>query len=317
MKAFKIGNVEIKTPVGLAPMAGVTDIVFRNICKEMGAGLLVTEMVSAKAIVYHNKNTAQLLRTRESESPVAVQLFGGDADSVREAIEIINDEPFDILDFNMGCPVPKVVKNKEGSALMLDPKRAEEILKTMVNTSKKPVTVKMRAGFDSGNINAPLMAKIAEDAGVSAVTIHGRTREQYYSGKADWDVIKKVKETVSIPVFGNGDVKDGPSAAALLEQTGCDGIMVGRGAMGNPWIFREILHFLETGKEMDRPSKDEVFAMIRRHAEELAGEKGEMIAVREMRSHAAWYTHGFTGASAIRREINTISTLSGLEALFS
>ncbi len=317
MKEIKIGNVDIKTPLGLAPMAGVTDIVFRNICKEMGAGLTVTEMVSAKAIVYRNKNTGQLLKTGDKESPVAVQLFGGDASSVREAIEIINDEPFDILDFNMGCPVPKVVKNKEGSALMLDPKKAEEILKVMAITSKKPVTVKMRSGFDEKNINAPLIAKIAEDAGVSAVTVHGRTREQYYSGTADWDVIRKVKETVSIPVFGNGDVKDGTLALEIMRQTGCDGVMIGRAAMGNPWIFREILHFFETGEEVKRPSKEEVFEMILRHAKELADEKGEIVAIREMRSHAAWYTHGFKGASAIRRRINEILTLAELEELFS
>ena len=317
MKSIDLGGVKIEYPLGLAPMAGVTDLVYRKICKELGAGLLCTEMVSAKAIVYKNKNTSQLLKTETSESPVAVQLFGSEPEFISKAIEMIEDEPYDILDFNMGCPVPKVVKNHEGSSLMNEPDQAEKVFSAMVRTSKKPVTVKMRSGFEAGNINAPLIAKIAEDCGVAAVAVHARTREQYYSGKADWNVIKAVKEAVSIPVFGNGDITDGASAKACLEMTGCDGLLIGRAAMGDPWIFREIKNYLETGEIMEHPGKEEIFKMIIRHAKELAEEKGEYIAVREMRSHAAWYTHGFPKAAAIRREINTVNTIEELTSLFS
>ncbi|MBR6231252.1 MAG: tRNA dihydrouridine synthase DusB [Lachnospiraceae bacterium] len=317
MKSIDLGNITIEYPLGLAPMAGVTDSVYRKICKENGAGLLCTEMVSAKAIVYKNKNTAMLLKTAPSEGPVAVQMFGSEPEFIAEAIEMTADEPYDILDFNMGCPVPKVVKNHEGSSLMSEPELAKKIFTAMVRTSKKPVTVKMRSGFDAGNINAPLIAKIAEDCGVSAVAVHARTREQFYSGKADWSVIKAVKEAVSIPVFGNGDIRDGASAKACLDTTGCDGLLVGRAAMGNPWIFREIRHFLDTGETMEHPGKEEIFKMIIRHAKALAEEKGEYIAVREMRSHAAWYTHGFPKAAALRREINTVDSIEAFTALFS
>jgi len=314
--SVNIGDVEIRIPVGLSPMAGVSDLSFRRICRELGAGYLCTEMVSAKAIVYKNRNTDMIFHTEPSESPVAVQLFGSDPDFMAAAAERLNEESFDILDLNLGCPVPKVVKNHEGSALMKDPGLVGKIVSAMVKASSKPVTVKMRSGFDENSINAPETARIAEAAGASAVTVHARTREQFYSGKADWTVIKRVKEAVKIPVFGNGDITDGPSAKAMLEQTGCDGIMVGRAAMGNPWIFREVLHYLKTGEELAKPSREEIFAMILRHAEDIVKEKGEYIGIREMRAHAAWYTHGFPHAAAVRREINTVSSLEDLRALF-
>ena len=311
----KIGDVMIRNPVGLSPMAGVSDLSFRRICKELGAGYLCTEMVSAKAIVYKNRNTDMIFHTEPDESPVAVQLFGSDPDFMAAAAERLNGESFDILDLNLGCPVPKVVKNHEGSALMKDPGLVGRIVSAMVKASSKPVTVKMRSGFDENSINAPEIARIAEDAGAAAVTVHARTREQFYSGKADWTVIKSVKDSVRIPVFGNGDITDGPAAKAMLEQTGCDGIMIGRAAMGNPWIFREVLHYLKTGEELPKPSIEEIFAMILRHAEDIVKEKGEYIGIREMRAHAAWYTHGFPHAAAMRREINHVSTLDELVCL--
>ena len=313
IQSVSVGPVRIQTPIGLAPMAGVTDIVFRNICKEKGAGLLCTEMVSAKAILYRNKNTMDLLKTAYFERPVAVQLFGCDPACMAEASEMIKDLPFDILDLNMGCPVPKVVKNNEGSALMKDPELAGRIIEAVAKACEKPVTVKMRSGFDEGHINAPELAKIAESAGASAVTIHARTREQFYSGSADWDVIRRVKESISIPVFGNGDVKDGPSAVKMLKETGCDGIMVGRAAMGNPWIFREILHYFETGEESLPPSEEEIAGLLLYHAEEIIKEKGEYIGIRQMRSHAAWYLKGFRNAARLRRAVCGIESAADLE----
>lgn len=316
MKPVKIGNIIIDFPVALAPLAGVSDEVFRRICKEQGAGLTCTEMVSAKAIVFHNKNTEELMRTSKSESPVSLQLFGSDEESLAEAVRMINERDFDILDFNMGCPVPKVVKNGEGSFLMTQPEKAGRIFDTLVRESEKPVTVKIRAGFDEEHKNAVQIARTAQECGILAVTVHARTREQYYSGKADWSIIKAVKEAVDIPVFGNGDVTDGHSAKKMLDETGCDGIAVGRAAMGNPWIFRTIRHFLETGEEPEKPPVEEVFAMIRRHAKELVELKGEYIGIREMRSHASWYTHGFRGAADIRRRLNTAQTLEELLDFF-
>lgn len=312
LKNVYIGNVQIRVPVGLSPMAGVTDLSFRKICKENGAGYLCTEMVSAKAIVYKNRNTEILYRTDPEEKPVAVQLFGSEPEFLAAAAERLNSEQFDILDLNMGCPVPKVVKNHEGSALMKNPALVEKIISALAKVSKKPVTVKIRSGFDADTVNAPEIARIAEGSGASAITVHGRTREQFYSGKADWNVIRQVKEAVSIPVFGNGDVSDGSSAKAMLEETGCDGVMIGRAAMGNPWIFREILHYLTTGNELPKPDRKEVFDMILRHAEDLVRDKGEYIAIREMRAHTAWYIHGFPHAAALRREINTVSSFEDL-----
>ncbi len=317
LKEVQIGNVRVEHPIGLAPLAGVTDLVFRSLCRKMGAGLVCSEMVSAKAIVYKNKNTAALLRSEKDEHPSAVQLFGSDPESIAQAAEMIREFPFDIVDFNMGCPVPKVVKNGEGSALMTNPKAAEAALRALVKAAGKPVTVKIRAGFQNESKNAAEIAKIAQDCGVSAVAVHGRTREQYYSGKADWNIIKEVKKAVSIPVFGNGDVIDGISAKKMLEETGCDGILIGRGAMGNPWIFRQIRRYLEEGIEEGKPSSEEIISMLLQHAKLLVEANGELIGIRQMRSHAAWYMKGFPNAAKLRGRVNTIETLADLEALFS
>lgn len=317
LKEVQIGNVRVEHPIGLAPLAGVTDLVFRSLCRKMGAGLVCSEMVSAKAIVYKNKNTAALLRSEKDEHPSAVQLFGSDPESIAQAAEMIREFPFDIVDFNMGCPVPKVVKNGEGSALMTNPKAAEAALRALVKAAGKPVTVKIRAGFQNESKNAAEIAKIAQDCGVSAVAVHGRTREQYYSGKADWNIIKEVKKAVSIPVFGNGDVIDGISAKKMLEETGCDGILIGRGAMGNPWIFHQIRRYLEEGIEEGKPSSEEIISMLLQHAKLLVEANGELIGIRQMRSHAAWYMKGFPNAAKLRGRVNTIETLADLEALFS
>lgn len=316
LRSVLIGNVKIDFPVGLAPLAGISDKTFRSLCLEQGAGLVCTEMVSAKAIVYKNKNTHVLLERGENEHPCAVQLFGSDSDSIKKACEFIADISFDIVDFNMGCPVPKVVKNGEGSALMTDLKKAEAAVKSLVNSAGKPVTVKIRAGFDNQHINAVEVARLIEDCGAAAVAVHGRTREQYYSGQADLDIIRRVKEAVSIPVFGNGDVCDGPSAKRMLDETNCDGILIGRGAMGNPWVFSQIRDFFETGVESSLPSQEDVFAMMIRHAEMLSQANGEYTAIRQMRTHAPCYLKGFKNASKLRSRINDIESLDDLRDLF-
>ena len=275
----------------------------------------VTEMVSAKAILYKNKNTKELLAVDPAEGPVSVQLFGSDPEIMAAIAAQIEDGPYVAIDVNMGCPVPKIVNNHEGSALMKDPAQAEKVLTAMVKAVKKPVTVKFRKGFNDQNINAVEFAKMAESCGVAAVAVHGRTREQYYSGKADWDIIRQVKETVKIPVIGNGDVFTPEDAKRLLDETGCDGIMVGRGAKGNPWIFKRITHYLETGELLPGPTLMEVRDMILRHGKMLTEYKGEMIAMREMRSHMAWYTKGMRNSAALRCEINQVETLEGLAEL--
>ena len=312
---FKIGDTLLDTNVFLAPMAGVTDLPFRLLCREQGAGMSVTEMVSAKAILYKNKNTKELLAVDPAEGPVSVQLFGSDPEIMAAIAAQIEDGPYVAIDVNMGCPVPKIVNNHEGSALMKDPAQAEKVLTAMVKAVKKPVTVKFRKGFNDQNINAVEFAKMAESCGVAAVAVHGRTREQYYSGKADWDIIRQVKEAVKIPVIGNGDVFTPEDAKRLLDETGCDGIMVGRGAKGNPWIFKRITHYLETGELLPGPTLMEVRDMILRHGKMLTEYKGEMIAMREMRSHMAWYTKGMRNSAALRCEINQVETLEGLAEL--
>ena len=312
---LKIGNVELENNVILAPMAGVTDMPYRILCREQGAGLVCMEMVSAKAILYKNRNTKALLEVEERERPVSVQLFGSDPEIMADIAKLIEPGPFDIIDVNMGCPVPKIVNNGEGSAMMKNPKLAEAVLGAMVKAVKKPVTVKFRKGFTDSDVNAVEFAKMAESCGVAAVAVHGRTREQYYSGKADWDIIRRVKEAVKIPVIGNGDVFTPEDAGRLLEETGCDGIMVARGTKGNPWIFHRINHYLETGEVLPGPSVQGIREMILRHSRMLADYKGERVAMREMRSHMAWYTSGLAHSASIRREINSVETMEGLTDL--
>lgn len=316
MDTLKIGSVTLDNPLILAPMAGVTDLPFRLLCREQGAGLLCMEMVSAKAIYYRNKHTEKLLEIDPGEHPVSLQLFGSDPDIIADMAAQIEERPFEILDFNMGCPVPKVVNNREGSALMKDPALAEEILRKMVKAIQKPVTVKIRKGFDDDHVNAVEIAKIAEDCGVAAIAVHGRTRQQYYSGKADWEIIRQVKEAVSIPVIGNGDLRSAEDVLRMKEQTGCDGFMIGRGAQGNPWIFAQILHKLETGEDLPRPTIEEVAAMVLRHARMQIEVKGEYIGIREIRKHAAWYTAGYRNSSKLRGQINEVTTYEDLERLF-
>lgn len=270
------------------------------------------EMISAKAILYKNKNTEELMSIDSRENPVSLQLFGSDPDIMAGIARQIEDRPFDILDINMGCPVPKIVNNGEGSALMKNQRLAGEIIRKCVDAIKKPVTVKIRKGFDDDHVNAVEMAKIAEDAGAAAVAVHGRTRQQYYSGKADWDIIRQVKEAVSIPVIGNGDLLCAEDVIAMQEQTGCDGFMIARGAQGNPWIFQQILHYFETGEIMPKPSFEEVRDMILRHAQMMIDFKGEYIGIREIRKHAAWYTAGYKNSSKLRVAINAVENLEDL-----
>ena len=315
MKTLKIGTVELENPYILAPMAGVTDLPFRLLCKEQGAGLLCMEMVSAKAIQYNNKNTKALLEIHPEELPVSLQLFGSDPDVISEIAKRIEELPFSILDINMGCPVPKIVKNGEGSALMKNPKLVYEIVRKTARAIQKPVTVKIRKGFDDTCINAVEIAKIIEDAGGKAVAVHGRTREQYYSGKADWDIIRQVKEAVSIPVIGNGDVVSGESAIAIQKETGCDGVMIGRGAQGNPWIFSELLEYERTGKMPLRPSVEAIKKMMIRHAQLQMQYKGEYLGIREMRKHVSWYTSGLPNSAKLRDEINRVESYEELEQL--
>ena len=310
---IKIGNIELRNKVIMAPMAGVTDTAYRVILKEMGAALVSTEMVSAKGIFYNNKNNKLILNTAEDEHPIAVQLFGSDPMIMTGMAERIAED-FDIIDVNMGCPVPKIVNNGEGSALMKNPEQAFKILEMMCRVLRKPVTVKFRKGFDESHVNAVEFARMAEQAGVKAITVHGRTRTQMYAGKADWDIIRRVKEAVSIPVFGNGDIFTPEDAKHMLEETGADGVAIARGAKGNPWLIRRTVHYLETGELLPEPDIDELKAMMVRHAELMVKYKEERLAIPEMRKHLAWYTAGLKGSAKLRAELNTLSTLDGLKA---
>ena len=312
---LRIGNTVLENNVILAPMAGVTDLPFRVLCREQGAGCVVTEMVSAKAVLYNNKNTRELLQIDPAERPAAVQLFGSEPDIMAEIAARLEEGPYDYIDVNMGCPVPKIVNNGEGSALMKNPERAKEVLTAMVKAVKKPVTVKFRKGFNDLSVNAVEFAKMAESCGVAAVAVHGRTREQYYLGKADWDIIRQVKEAVRIPVIGNGDIFTPEDAGRMLKETGCDGIMGARGAKGNPWLFGRINHYLDTGEVLPGPSMAEIKAMILRHGWMLVQFKGEGVAMREMRGHMAWYTKGMPHSATLRNEINQVETLEGFVEL--
>lgn len=312
---MKIGSVALENNVFLAPMAGVTDLPFRILCKEMGCGLVYSEMVSAKGILYDNKNTTELLEIDEKERPAAVQLFGSDPEILGAMAKKIESYPIDIIDVNMGCPAPKIVKNGEGSCLMKTPELVGKIVKSLVESQSKPVTIKFRKGFDDDHINAVEIAKIAEANGAAAVAVHGRTREQYYSGKADWDIIREVKKAVHIPVIGNGDIFTPQDAKNLLEHTGCDAIMVGRGAQGNPWIFKRILHYLETGELLPEPTAEERVEKALRHSQMLIAYKGEYVGIREMRKHMAWYMKGLPGAAELRGKLNYAETLAEMEGL--
>ena len=308
-----IGNVTLENNVILAPMAGITDLPFRVLCREYGAGLVCMEMISAKAIYYGNKGTEKLLTIAPEEMPVSLQLFGNDADIMAEMAKRIEDRPFAILDINMGCPVPKVVNNGEGSALMTNPKLVAEIVGKVSRAISKPVTVKIRKGFDEDHVNAVEIAHIAEESGAAAVAVHGRTREQLYSGRADWDIIARVKNHVkTIPVIGNGDVTDAKSAGNLIKTTNCDGVMVGRGAMGNPFVFGQIARYLETGELLPGPQREEILRVVLRHMQMQRDFKGDYTAVREMRTHLAHYTAGFRESSSFRSKVNHIEDMDEL-----
>ena len=315
LKPLVIGDITIEHPLALAPMAGVTDLPYRLLCKEQGAGMMCTEMVSAKGLYYGNRKSEPLMATDPKEIPIAIQIFGSDPEIMGQMAAKVNDGRFQMIDINMGCPVPKIVNNGDGSALMKNPELAGKVIKAVVDAVDIPVTVKIRKGFNDELINAPEMAQVAQENGAAAIAVHGRTREQYYSGKADWDIIRQVKEAVSIPVIGNGDVVSGESAIAIQKETGCDGVMIGRGAQGNPWIFSELLEYERTGKMPLRPSVEAIKKMMIRHAQLQMQYKGEYLGIREMRKHVSWYTSGLPNSAKLRDEINRVESYEELEQL--
>ncbi|MEG0180243.1 MAG: tRNA dihydrouridine synthase DusB [Peptostreptococcaceae bacterium] len=304
---MKIGNVELNNEVFLSPMAGVTDLPFRLICKEKGCGMLYTEMINAKALCYDDENTKKMLKIEDEEHPIAVQIFGSEPEFMGKAAKIMNSYPNEILDINMGCPAPKVIKNGDGSALMRNPRLTAEVLSAVVENSNKPVTLKIRKGWDDDSVNAVEIARIAQECGISALAIHGRTREQFYSGKADWDIISEIKQAIDIPVIGNGDVFEVEDAVNMLEKTKCDAIMIGRGAQGNPWIFKRVNHYMKTGEILLEPTMEEKITTAIKHMNLAVSEHGEFIAVREMRKHIGWYLKGLKNSAKYRDQINKIT----------
>ena len=316
MEPLKIGNITLPHRAVFGPMAGFTDAPCRRLMAQHGAGFTVSEMVSSRALVYGDHKTVSLLKAAPNGAPYGVQIFGEVPEIMGEATAAIEQYAFDFVDINMGCPVPKVVNNGDGSALMKNPKLAGEIIEKTARAIKKPVTVKIRKGFDEEHVNAVEMAHIAQESGAAAVAVHGRTRSQFYSGKADWDIIRQVKEAVSIPVIGNGDILTAKDVIAMQKQTGCDGFMIARGAEGNPWIFAQILHYFKTGEELPKPTFEEVTQMLLRHARMQLEFKGEYTGIREIRKHAAWYTAGYRNSSKLRGRINEVETYEQLEALF-
>lgn len=312
---IKIGNVELESPVILGPMAGVTDLPFRLICKEYGVGLLVTEMVSTKALHYNDKKSARIMEIREEERPVALQIFGSDPEIMGQVVSRFNDHNHDIIDINMGCPAPKIVNNGDGSALMKTPDLAKAVIEAVVKASTKPVTVKIRKGWDADSVNAVEIASIAEACGAAAVAVHGRTRDQFYTGTADWSIIKDVKDALTIPVIGNGDIFSIEDAIKMKEETNCDALMIARGAQGNPWILKQVSHFLKTGEKLPGPTAEEKIREALRHFNMLVDYKGEHIGVLEMRKHAAWYLKGIRGGAIVRNEINKATDPDMLRSL--
>lgn len=304
LKELKIGNVTLKNNLILAPMAGVTNLPFRIICEKFEPGMVCTEMASSKAMFHNDQKTKRLLNTEGEKRPISFQIFGSDEETMGYSAKVLSKSA-DIIDINMGCPAPKVVKNGDGSKLLLDLEQAKKVMAAVVKNSEVPVTVKIRKGWDKEHVVAKEVAKIAEEVGISAITIHGRTRSEFYSGKADWEIIKEIKQSVNIPVIGNGDVVDEETAYQMFEQTGVDGIMIGRGAFGNPWIFRNIKHFLETGEKLPQPTNEEKLEIMKQHIELAVQEKGD-IAVKELRKHIAWYTKNLKNSSEFRNSINVI-----------